>query len=226
MSVVVVVAPHPDDETLGCGGTLLRHRAEGDTVHWVIATAMTESLGYTPEQINRRDAEIGAVAKRYRFASVTSLGFPATTLESSSRRDVVGRMSEAFARIRPEVVYLPFPGDAHSDHRVTFEAAAACCKWFRAPWVRRILSYETLSETDAGLAPNAPDFRPNVFVDVATFLEDKVTILQMFVGETGAFPFPRSAEAVRAMAAVRGAACGAEAAEAFRLLKEVRGRHS
>jgi LmbE family N-acetylglucosaminyl deacetylase len=220
MTDVLVVAPHPDDETLGCGATLLRHRAEGDAIHWVIVTEMRAELGHTPEQMARRQAEIKAVADRYQFASLCALALPTMMLDTLPMREVVSRMGEVFQRLRPSTVYLPFPGDAHTDHRVAFDAAMACCKWFRAPFVRRVLSYETLSESDANLDPESIGFRPNVFVDAAAFIEEKIAVLELYRGETGEFPFPRSARAVRALADLRGATCGFKAAEAFMLLRE------
>jgi LmbE family N-acetylglucosaminyl deacetylase len=215
-----VVAPPPDAETLGRGATLLRHRADGDTIHWLLATEMRAELGHAPEQMARRLAEMKSVTARYQFASVSALALPTTMLDTLPRRDVVARMSEVFQRVRPSIVYLPFPGDAHTDHRVVFDAAMACCKWFRAPFVRRVLSYETLSESDANLDPESTGFRPNVFVDAAAFIDDKIAILELYRGETGEFPFPRSARAVRALAELRGATSGFKAAEAFMLLKE------
>lgn len=215
---ILVVAPHPDDETLGCGGTLLRHGAEGDALHWVVVTSMTAA--YSAEQRARRAAELQEVARHYGFASTAELGFTTAALDAVPRGEVVERMSAAFKSARPEVVYLPHPGDVHSDHRIAFEAGAACTKWFREPAPHRVLVYETLSETDAALDATAQPFRPTVFVDITAHLERKLQILQLYPGEIGEFPFPRSVEASRALARLRGAAAGYEAAEAFQLLRE------
>lgn len=220
MSTVLVVAPHPDDETLGAGGTLLRHRREGDAVHWAIATDMGE--GFPEARRAARDREIEAVAAHYGFAGVHRLGFPAASLDGVPRGELIGALGDVVRRVEPEVIYLPFPGDAHTDHRVVFEAGAACTKWFRYPWVRRVLAYETLSETDFGIDPTAPGFDPQVFVDIGETLEGKLAAMALFEGELGEFPFPRSAEAIRAQATLRGAAAGCVAAEAFMLLRERR----
>jgi len=217
---VLVVAPHPDDETLGCGGALLRHQAGGDALHWVIVTSMP-SDAYSAALRERRAAELREVARLYGFASTRELGFPAAGLDAVPRAELVDKMSAAFTAARPDVAYLPHPGDVHSDHRVAFEAAAACAKWFREPAPRRVLVYETLSETDAALDATAQPFRPNVFVDITAHLERKLEILQRYSGEIGEFPFPRSVEAVRSLARVRGAASGCAAAEAFQLLREI-----
>jgi len=217
---ILVVAPHPDDETLGCGGALLRHGAEGDQLHWVIVTAMAPE-SYPAELRARRAAELREVERLYGFASTHELGFPAARLETVPRAALVEKMSAAFNAVRPDIAYLPHPGDVHSDHRVAFEAAAACVKWFRPPAPRRVLVYETLSETDAAVDPAAQPFRPNVFLDISAHLDGKLEILQRYQGEVGLFPFPRSVEAVRALARVRGAAAGCDAAEAFQLVKEI-----
>lgn len=217
---VLVIAPHPDDETLGCGGTLLKHRAAGDELHWLIVTEISSHVGASPERSQERQAEIARVTQEYSFASVHQLGFPTTQLDSLPLSDLVAKMGRVFAAVRPEIVYLPHPGDIHTDHRVVFEAAASCTKWFRAPFVKRVLAYETLSETDFGINPAYNPFRPNYFVDISGTLERKMAIMRIFSSELGEFPFPRSEEALSALAAVRGTAAGFRSAEAFMLLKE------
>lgn len=221
MKNVIVIAPHPDDETLGCGGALLRHQHEGDSLHWVIATSMHEEHGATAERIEHRRAEIEAVARAYGFASVHRLDFPTTRLDTIPAGDLVATLKTVFDAVSPEVVYAPYPGDVHTDHRIVFDTVAACSKWFRQSTVRRILAYETLSETEFGIRPDTAGFRPNVFINISEHLEQKLAILDLYAGETGTFPFPRSVEAVRALAALRGAAAGYTAAEAFMLLKEM-----
>lgn len=220
MNTVLVVAPHPDDETLGCGGTLLRHVAEGDRVHWLLATEMTDAFGAARRQA--REQELGAVERAYGFAGVHRAGFPTMQLDARPMSELIDAFGRIFQEVQPGIVYLPYRNDAHSDHAAVFDASAACCKSFRHPSVRRVLAYETLSETEFGLRPDDPGFRPNVFVDIAAQLERKVEVLRLFVGEMGEFPFPRSETCVRALAALRGSQAGTAAAEAFMLLKEIR----
>lgn len=221
MTSILVVAPHPDDETLGCGGTLLKCRDQGDEIHWLVVTAMCAELGFTPAAMERRQGQIAEVARRYGFASVHQLGYPTTRLDTLPLGDLVGRMAAVVAETRPETMMLPYPGDPHSDHGVVFRACSATSKVFRHPHVRRVLAYETLSETDFSLDPDANGFRPNLFSAIAPWLEEKIAILRVFEEELGEFPFPRSERAVRAQAALRGVAAGAEAAEAFMILKEI-----
>jgi N-acetylglucosamine malate deacetylase 1 len=220
MSDVLVVAAHPDDETLGCGGALLRHVAEGDTIHWVIATAMTAATGHSAAQIEGRSKEIGAVSKAFNFASVTQFGFESAGLYTVPRTQIIGKLSELIAKIKPQTVYLPFPGDVHSDHRILFECALAATKKFRAPFISKILTCEILSETEFGLDPSRTPFRPNLFINISDYLDEKIRIMNLYQGETGEFPFPRSETAIRALATLRGAQSATTCAEAFMILAE------
>lgn len=215
----LVIAPHPDDELLGCGGTLLRRKAEGAELCWLIVTAMREDFGWTVERIQAREAEIDKVAAAVGFDRVVNLRLPAANLDAMPLAQIVGEFSAVFGSFRPTEVFVPHRGDVHSDHRVVFDAAVACCKWFRYPSVRRVLAYETLSETDFGLA-REEIFAPNVFVDISSTFERKLELLSIYRSELSDPPFPRSVEAVRAMAHLRGVAAGYFAAEAFELLRE------
>lgn len=190
-------------------------------MHWAIFSEMREDCGFSADAIRARRDEIAAVAARFGFASVHSLGFPATRLDAVPIADVVAAFARLVAEVRPETLYVPYDGDAHTDHAVVFSAATACAKWFRFPFVRRVLAYETLSETDAALGTKAR-FTPNSYVDISKSLEEKVAILKLYESELGNFPFPRSNQGIRALAAVRGVASGYAAAEAFMLLKERR----
>lgn len=217
MKRVIVVAPHADDETLGCGGTLLRHIKEGDEVHWLLVTDLSEALGYTALDVERREKVIAAVTQRMGFRSVHRGGFPTTTLDTIGARDLVGFVSRAAAEVQPEIAYVPHQFDVHSDHRCVFEACMAAFKWFRSPGIRRIAAYETLSETEAG---RGGSFRPNLYVDISAYLDAKVDMLGLYGDELGEHPFPRSEHSVRSLSAYRGAAAGVQAAEAFESIWE------
>lgn len=218
---ILVVAPHPDDESLGCGGTLLKHINNGDEVHWLIITSMSLACGYSQQQINKRRDEIKVVSQLFNFSSVTVLDFPPASLDSVDTADLVGAISKNIKATLPHTVYLPYRYDVHSDHKAVFDAAMSSTKSFRAASVKRLLCYETLSETDFNLDPNHAQFSPNVWVDINDFLEQKINILKTYQSELSEFPFPRSLDAVEALAKVRGVQCNSKAAEAFMLLKEI-----
>ena len=215
----MVISPHPDDETLGVGGTLLRRKSEGASIAWIIVTNITTQSGWSVEKIDKRADEIRQITELYEFDEVYSLNFTATQLDTIPMSDLVNAVSDAFKKFQPEEVFMPHPADAHTDHRFVFDAVSACTKWFRYPFVKRVLAYETLSETDFGLGTDQA-FRPNVFVDIENFFNKKLRAMDIYTSEVGKFPFPRSHKAIRALATLRGAASGFEAAEAFELLRE------
>jgi LmbE family N-acetylglucosaminyl deacetylase len=220
MSNVLVIAPHPDDETLGCGGALLRHIHSGDKVHWLIATALGVDR-FSAERIEQRKLEIEAVSSAFGFSSTTQLGFETTQLDRYPIDEIVSKIGKCVTETKPEIIYLPFPGDAHTDHGIIYAAATATTKWFRYPSVKRVLCCEIISETDFGLAPDTLPFKPNSYVEISPWLNKKLEIMRLYNGEMGEHPFPRSEQAIRSLAILRGSQCGAPAAEAFMLLKEI-----
>ncbi len=215
---VVILTPHPDDETLGCGGTLLRHVNQGDNVYWLIITTMGNN--FARENKIKRAQEIKNVATNYQFEKTFELGFEAATLDQVPDGDLIGEISKVFQEILPNIIYVPYPSDIHSDHKAVFDGTMACTKWFRYPYVEKVLVYETLSETDFIMNPDANGFRPNVFVNIESFLDKKIEIMKIYESEISKFPFPRSEKAIQSLAYIRGTASGFEAAEAFMLLKE------
>ena len=219
----LVVAPHPDDELLGCGGLLLKRGEQGAEIGWLIITAISETNGWPKEAEATRNQEIETVRTGLGIASenVFQLGFAPAGLDDVRRSDLVSRIAEVVGQFKPTEVLLPFPGDTHSDHLHAFEAAQACVKSFRSPSVRRVLCYETLSETNFGINPIQNAFRPNLFVDITPHLDRKVELLSTYVSEIADVPFPRSLSAIRALALLRGSQAGVEAAEAFMILKEI-----
>lgn len=218
---VLVLAPHPDDESLGCGGTLLKHQAMGDEIHWCIATSMDDSADYSEQQKLERSQVILDVSQRYAFNSVIALNFKPAELDAIPTKDLLQPLKTMLEQLKPNIVYLPYAFDVHSDHQILFKAMISATKSFRAPYIEKILCYETLSETDFALSPLNIQFQPNVFVDISRFAEKKYQILDLYAAEFKAHPFPRSIEAVKALGTLRGAQARCVVAEAFVLLKEI-----
>jgi len=215
------VAVHPDDETLGCGGTLLRQRAEGDEIDWLLVTRAGDS-DYASAVVARQQAVVESVRRAYGFREVEWLAIPTTRLGELPRRDIVGALAGAIRRLRPDVVLGPFRHDVHSDHRVVAEALGSALKAFCLAelGVRKVLECETLSETDSnGYGPVG--FRPSLFWDVSPFLERKLEILSLYEAELQQGLRPRTLEAVRAQARLRGATVAVKYAEAFAPVWEV-----
>ena len=218
MRILILIA-HPDDETLGAGGTLLSHKFLGDKIYWINATEINEQVGYSSEQIKKREIQIKKVIKLYGFEKFYQLNFTTTQLNSLSLLKLISQISKIFKEIKPEIIYTLNRSDAHSDHRILFEAVYSCTKSFRHPYIKKILMYECLSETEFSAPFSEYIFIPNYFVDITKFLDEKIEIMKIFESEIGTHPFPRSEKNIRALASFRGATAGVESAEAFHALK-------
>src|SRR3569832_2427188 len=132
-SRILVVAPHPDDELLGCGGTLLRRKAEGAEIDCLIVTGITEADGWPADRVASRAKEIEKVGKLMGFRELTQLDLPTTQLDAQPLGAIVQRIGDKNHTSKPTEENVPSGSDVHSDHRVVFEAVAACAKWFRYP---------------------------------------------------------------------------------------------
>ena len=211
MSNVIIIAPHPDDETLGCGGSILKHKSNNDVVSCIF---VTNNIGTS--YFDERQNEINKVSQSYSFDYVYKLDFCAAKLTSVDLAKMVQDISNIFHERKPDTVYIPFAHDVHSDHRITFEASVACTKSFRYPFIRKILMYETLSETD--FSPIA-HFAPNYFVDISDFFEQKLEIMKLYKTEVQEGCYPQSLNNIESLARLRGSAICSRYAEAFQLIK-------
>lgn len=218
---VLVIAVHPDDETLGCGGTLLKLKALGKNVGWLIVTNSNNNPHYSDAFNKNRNAEVEEVRQAYKFDYFNWLTFKASELEEAKKFDIVQGIDKAIKEFQPDTVFLPFPWDIHKEHQVTFEAALACTKVFRNPFVKRVILMETPSETDFAPAYVVNPFNPNLFIDISEHINDKLRIMQIFKSEVHTHPFPRSLESLKALSTVRGGQAGCAAAESFMVIKEI-----
>lgn len=219
---VLVIAPHPDDETLGCGGSLLKHIDNGDLVYWLIVTNAFPNKFYNwnEEMISVRQQEIDIVSKLYGFEETIKLNFPSSELDIVPMHELVGSISGVIKEVLPEIVYLPNRSDVHTDHQIIFKAAYSCTKNFRFPFIEKVLMYETLSETEFTPALTEYAFIPNVFNDISGFFERKIEIMEIYKSEIMNSPLPRSIDSIRSHSKCRGSRIGSEYAEAFQLIFE------
>ena len=215
--IILILAPHPDDETLGCGGTLLRHKADKCELHWLIGTSIKKNLGYTTNQITERENLIKKVSKLYSFKTVEFLNIPTTQTDQLPKAEIIKNISSIINKIKPNVLYLPFYGDIHSDHRVLFDAAISCTKIFRYPFLKNILCYETLSETN--YSPPMYNFKANLYINITDYMNKKEDILKLYKNEISEHPFPRSVKSIKALATLRGSESGSIYSEAFEVVK-------
>lgn len=218
---VLIISVHPDDETVGCGGTILKHQADGDSLSWLIVTQAFEP-DWSAKVIRQKADEVASVARAYQFERVYELGLPTTRLDTLPQIELMSSIRRIANEVKPEWVYLVNRNDIHSDHRLVFEATMAVFKpFFRDFDTTRILCYECLSSTDAVPALPERAFIPNVFSDITSWIDRKIEIMGLYETEAQPDPLPRGPSAMRALARYRGATIGAEYAEAFMLIREL-----
>ena len=220
MKRVIAIAPHPDDETLGCGGTLLKLKDMGYETFWVIFTRGDERLGLSHEWLDRREKEIEIVSENYGFSDVFKLGFLTTKLDTIPMSEMIGKLSKVIQKVRPNIVFVNHPHDIHSDHKIVFQISMSSLKTFRAEFVEKILACEIITETDQAPALRENSFTPNVFVDITPYIEKKLEIMSIYKSEVMQYPLPRSLDSIKSLARYRGSTIGVEYAEAFELVRE------
>jgi LmbE family N-acetylglucosaminyl deacetylase len=227
MDKVLVVAAHPDDEVLGCGGTIARHADAGDQVQVLI---VAEGATSRQEQRNRLQAgdELSALAQAalkagliLGAAGVELLDLPDNRLDCLDRLDLIKRIEERIDRHQPQVVYVHHAGDVNVDHRRLHEAVVTACRPTPGQPVRRLLSFEVASSSEWQPPGSAPAFQPNWFVDISDQWHRKRDALVAYASEMRPWPHARSLEALGHLARWRGAQVGVEAAEAFCLLRQL-----
>lgn len=214
---VLVIAPHPDDEVLGCGGTIAKHTKEGDDVYLCIVTK-----AYTPdwseEFLKNRPKKIEEANKILGIKKTYILDYPTVKLDTIPQKELNAAISKVVNEVNPDILYIPHKGDLNKDHRLVFEASLVAIRPANHK-VKRILSYETLSETEWGLS--LEPFAPNVYVDISETFETKIEAMKAYESELRQYPHPRSLEIIEALAKKRGSEAGLKLAEAFILIREI-----
>lgn len=218
---VLVIAPHPDDETLGVGGTMVRLSREGHDVFVAIVTRGDPAM-FDPAFIEQVRREALQAHRLLRVHDTIFLeGFPAALLDTIPHSQLNEALRKLLLDIKPEILFIPFNGDLHRDHRLVFESALVAARPDAEQSIRTIYAYETLSETNWNAAPLTPGFLPNTYIDISAFLETKLEAMGLYKSQLQPFPHERSLEAIRALAMLRGATVGFKAAEAFVLIRAV-----
>lgn len=216
----LVIAPHPDDEVLGCGGTMARVADEGGEVHVAVVTR-GQPPAFDEEMIARVRAEACAAHRHLAVRQSHWLDLPAAQLFETPHAKLNHALSELVRDVRPDTLLIPFFGDVHMDHQLIFMSALVAARPHQAAYPRRILAYETVSETNWNAPYVTASFVPNVFIDIEKTFERKLEAAAMFGSQMRSFPHERSLEALRALATIRGTAVHRAAAEAFVLIRDV-----
>jgi N-acetylglucosamine malate deacetylase 1 len=225
LNTALTVAAHPDDEVLGCGGTMARLVEEGWQVHVLILAegatsraAVRDRAGHAVELCNLAHAA-QAAATALGIAGVRLLAFPDNRMDHVELLDVVKVVEEEIGRLKPTRIYTHHRDDLNVDHRIVHDAVSAAARPQPGACVREVLTFEVPSATEWRLSGSGVPFVPSVFVDIGRTLEKKRRALEAYAGEMRPFPHPRSIEAVEHLARWRGASAGMVAAEAFQLAR-------
>jgi LmbE family N-acetylglucosaminyl deacetylase len=224
MSTILIIAAHPDDEVLGCGGTIARHTLQGDEVYCLLLGEGVTSRYSQPgkaveEQLKQLKLEAEQAARILGIKKVFFRNLPDNRFDTVPLLEIVKGIEEVKSEVHPDIIYTHHPGDLNIDHQLTFRAVLTACRPMKDETVKEIYSFEVPSSTEW----NSPDigtyFIPNVFVDVTETFDQKLAALKAYKTESRDYPHPRSPKAVKIFASRWGITVGMELVEAFKLVR-------
>jgi LmbE family N-acetylglucosaminyl deacetylase len=216
----LVIAPHPDDEVLGVGGTIARLADAGNEVFVAVVTR-GEPPAFTAEMTEGLRKEAALAHAELGVRKTFWLDQPAARLSEVPHGTLNAVIRKLVVDIDPDTLILPFVGDIHLDHQLSFLSGLVAARPHQQRYPATVLAYETMSETNWNAPYLSPSFVPNLFVDISGTLDRKLKAMQMFASQLRDFPHERSLEALKALAVVRGATVHLPAAEAFVIIRQV-----
>lgn len=215
---ILVIAPHADDEVLGVGGTIGRFVSEGHQVDTCIVTSGHSSM-YTGDQLSIIRKEAVSAHAKLGINKTFFLDFPAVLLSEVPKVELNSRLSDIIHQVNPEILFIPHFGDMHLDHYLVAQSAMVAGRPNGNQKIKKIYSYETLSETEWNTPHSSSTFIPNTYVDISLFLDLKLECMKIYSSQLKNSPHPRSLDSIKALATYRGSTIGTQAAEAFSLLR-------
>jgi LmbE family N-acetylglucosaminyl deacetylase len=223
---ILVVAAHPDDEVLGCGGTIARLAKQGHSVSINILGQGLTSRFKRPDQADSDELKAlhdcsRRAGKLLGAKDVSLFDLPDNRFDTVPLLDVVKNIEDQVQRLQPEVVYTHHSGDLNIDHLISHRAVLTATRPTVGQPVKEIYGFEVPSSTEWAFSQFQPAFSPNFFVDITDTLDTKIEAMKLYKTETREFPHPRSAQALTALAQYRGSSVGMKAAEAFVLLRKL-----
>lgn len=216
----LVIAPHPDDEVLGAGGTIACLAKVGLNVSVAIVTKgrppayPAEEVLAIQDETKRAHAHLGVNKTHW-------LDLPAAQLTETPTAELNTAILKIVREADPDTLLIPFGGDIHVDHQRVFSSCLVAARPHQSHYPRTVLAYETLSETNWNAPYLTPAFMPNVYVDIGDMLDRKLEAFRLYTSQLRATPHERSPEALAALARLRGATVHRSAAEAFVLIRQI-----
>lgn len=220
MNKILVIAPHPDDEVLGCGAQIKKYSESEHNVYILVMTRGTPKY-YSNRQIDNVRMEALAAHQLLGVTKTYFLDFHAPELDTYPLSEIAREIKKVIDEIQADIVYLPHRGDIHNDHGLVYKASLVACRPVGVYSVKRILAYETMSETEWSPPFGDDAFVPTVYSDVSQTFQAKLEAMCKFASQLRGFPNSRSLENLEALAKYRGATIGVERAEAFMLVRDI-----
>lgn len=215
---VMVIAPHPDDETLGVGGTIAKYSAQGAEVFVLMVSGHLPPL-YSRENYNKTVFEAKAAFELLGISQSNFLEIPATMIDDQPLHEVNGEILKIVNEFCPQIVFCPYP-DRHVDHRLIFDSAMVATRPIGVGRdIEIVAAYETLSETHWNAPHIEPNFTPNWVVDITEQIDKKLGALRCYESQIPDFPGARSIESVEALAKFRGTQAGFAYGEGFHIIR-------
>ncbi len=218
---VLVFAPHPDDEVLGVGGTIAKRASDGHDVYVCVVTKGKKPV-FDEKFSDNVQEECRQAGKVLGVRDTIFLDFPAVMLENVPRYEFNGKILDVVQIIAPDEVYIPHRGDMQIDHKMVVDATMVALRPKYINPIKRIYTYETLSETGWDIPNTTNEFIPTVYENITKSFDKKEEALKKYKSQLAEYPNPRSLKAVRALAMYRGSTVGVDLAEAFCLVREIK----
>ena len=210
---VLVIAAHPDDEILGCGGVVALHTEKGDHVTSLIVCE-GDSLRYN-NKTQEHQGQIYRAAEVLGVQDVRSLKLPDQKLETIVLTDLIDPILEVVREVEPNIIYCQYGGDVNQDHKILFEAILVATRPTEE-FIEVVYAFDTASSTEWGYPRN---FVPDTWIDISSTLDLKIKAMAEYKTELREYPHPRSLEALRNKAYAWGNQCLMESAETFMTIR-------
>ncbi len=217
---ILVIAAHPDDETLGCGGTILKHINGGDSVN-ILILSDGETSRISKINISKRINQAKKVAKNYQVNKLILEKIPDNKFDTIPLLNIVKIIEKSVWLLKPNIIYTHNLSDLNIDHKLTFQAVITACRPIPQSFVKKILSFEVLSSTEWQNQKYSCLFNPNEYNCIDNYIQDKIRIMKYYANELRNYPHPRSSEGIKILAQYRGMQIGVRYAEAFEVVRNL-----
>ena len=223
MNRIIVIAPHADDEILGCGATIAKYVSHGSEIFVIIATNASkgDARMFPAEKVERVRKEALEAHKLLGVKETFFFDFPAPALNAYPEYKISLIFSDVFNNVKPTSIFIPHPSDLHQDHKAIYRAAVVSARPIASHKISSIYCYETLSETNWSLFATDNSFNPNCYIDVSDHFEKKLEAMNLFKSQLKEYPHCRSLLALEALAMYRGSTINVPRAEAFVIERKI-----